>query len=265
MRKQRMTEDRTQLVGMALALAVVGSTLQAQRVRGEVLLSDSSTRAIGVIVVASGPSGETVGRTLTNERGEFAIALAGPGLYAVRVLRIGYRPTVVPAFELGSADVRELRIVLNREATSLARVTVRSESSCRVRQDSGQLVARAWEEARKALTASQLSADAPLEAEWIEFERTLDSAGHNVRQQTIRSTRTLTSHAFTSLPGDSLAKVGYVIAEGGGTRYFAPDAEALLSESFAAEHCFHMEPAPAGEPNLVGVGFRPAKDRDGIR
>jgi hypothetical protein len=256
---------RLRLLALTAALASSGAALHAQRVRGQVLLSDSTTPAVGVIVLVNGPTGGTAGRALTSERGGFDIALPGPARYAVRVLRIGYKPTDLPPFIVAAAEVHELHIVLRTEAVSLAKVTVRSENSCRVRQDSGQLVARAWEEARKALTASQLSAGAPLEAEWIEFERTLDSAGRAVRHQTIRSTRSVTTHAFASLPGDSLEQVGYVIAEGGGARYFAPDADALLSESFAAVHCFHMEPAPPGESNLIGVGFRPAKDRDDVR
>jgi hypothetical protein len=261
----RATRSPFLLSALALSLATPGAAAHAQRLRGEVVLADSATRAQGMIVIVTGVAGEVVGRTLTGPRGTFDIALPGPGRYIAKVLRIGYRPTTVPPFDIGRGEVRAPRIVLNSEAVALTRVTVRGQSDCRIRQDSGQLVARVWEEARKALTASQLSDDVPLVAEWIEYDRSLDSLGRIVRRQRIRSTRSPTTHAFASLPGDSLAQVGYVIAENDGARYFAPDAEALLSESFVAAHCFSVQPPPDGQPGLIGVGFRPARDREGIR
>ena len=255
------------LLAAFLAVALPCAALHAQRLRGVVVLADSTTRAAGVIVLVEGLAGESAARALTSERGDFDVALPRPGRYVVRVLRIGYRPTVVPPFDVTSGERHEMRIVLTRNATALTRVTVRGERSCRVRQDSGQLVARAWEEARKAITASQLSAGTPLTAEWIEYDRTFDSAGRFVRRQKIRSTRSVTTHAFRSLPDDSLARVGYVVVEGEGARYFAPDADVLLSESFARTHCFSIEPAPEKEPGLIGVGFQPEHDREreGIR
>ncbi|HVT38628.1 MAG TPA: carboxypeptidase regulatory-like domain-containing protein, partial [Gemmatimonadaceae bacterium] len=249
-----------------LGLLAPCGAMHAQRIRGDVLLADSATRAAGMIVVVSGAAGETIARALTGAHGDFDIALPRAARYAVRVLRIGYQPTLVPPFDVAAGESHALRIVLNGAPVVLARVTVRGESSCRLSKDSGQLVARVWDEARKAMTASQLGAmDVPLVAQWIEFERTLSPDGRVVRRQLIRSTRGATTHAFVSLPGDSLAQVGYVVAETDGTRYFAPDADALLSESFAALHCFHVEPGPSGHANLIGVGFRPAREREGMR
>src|SRR4029079_7463122 len=54
---------------------------------------------------------------------------------------------------------------------------------------------------------------------------------------------------------------GYVVADGGGTTFFAPDADVLLSERFASAHCFHLREPPRESPSLIGVGFTPARER----
>jgi hypothetical protein len=244
------------------ALLVCARPLAAQRVRGQVVLPDSATPASGVIVVATGDAGATVLRALTTGRGTFDLALPHAGRFEVRVLRIGFAPTIVPAVEVATADVSQLRIVLGSERIALARVTVRGRSECGAKADAGALVAKVWEEARKALLASQLVADRPLVAEWIQFDRTLEPGGARVRKQSVRSTRSPTTHAFRSRAADSLASEGYIVEDGGDWTFYAPDADVLLSESFANLHCFHLEPPPAGKPTLIGLGFTPTSGRE---
>jgi hypothetical protein len=249
----------------ALALGTPAPTLAAQRLRGQVFLPDSATPARGVIVVATGENGALVRRALTNPRGNFELSLPRSGRFVVSVLRIGFRPTIVPSLDLAADETRSLRIVLGGNAIALAKVTVRGREVCRTRPDSGLLVARVWEEARKALMASQLSADQPLFAEWIEFDRSLDASGTRVREQRVRTTRSPTTHAFKSWPADSLAAAGYIVADTEATTFYAPDADVLLSESFASLHCFRVEPPPADRADLIGVGFRPARDKRDLK
>lgn len=244
------------------ALLLGARPLAAQRLRGQVVLPDSATPAGGVIVVATGDAGATVLRALTTGRGTFDLALPHAGRFDVRVLRIGFAPTVVPAVEVAAGETRQLRIVLGSERIALTRVTVRGRSECGAKTDAGALVAKVWEEARKALMASQLVADRPLVAEWIQFDRTLDPGGRRVRKQGIRTTKSPTTHAFKSRAADSLAAGGYIVADGGDWTFYAPDADVLLSESFAALHCFRVEPPPAGKAELIGLGFTPLRGRE---
>jgi hypothetical protein len=154
--------------------------------------------------------------------------------------------------------------VLSDQAVVLSSINIRERETCRVNADTGFMVARVWEEARKAMLSTQLSSDgAPLFAEWIEYDRMLDSAARLVREQRIRTSRNPTTHAFRSRPAAFLDSAGYVVADNTGTMYFAPDAEVLLSESFAAGHCFHLvaSPSTAGAAQLIGVGFQPSRDR----
>jgi hypothetical protein len=144
---------------------------------------------------------------------------------------------------VAASGTTELRIVLDASAVTLPVVSVRGADLCRGDRAEGAVVAEVWEEARKALIASELSDDAaPLVAEWVEYERTLDATGRVVRNQKVRSTRSATTHAFRSAPWSQLAASGYVVDTDDGTIFHAPDAEVLLSDSFASLHCFHVEP-----------------------
>lgn len=253
-------------VPLAIPLALpLARPLGAQVVRGTVTMPDGATRAAGVIVIAVRDSSQPA-RTLTNQRGAFTLRLDAAGRYSIRVLRIGFRPTDGPTVTVATSDTISVQVTITDVAVSLQAVSVKGDDVCRTRPDSGALVARAWEEARKAIMSSQLAAaDAPLVADWIEYNRTLDPSGRIVRGLRVKSTTNPTTHAFKSAPAESLAARGYVVAEGGETTYHAPDGDVLLSDSFASTHCFQIVPSARGADTLVGVGFRPAKDQKDIR
>src|SRR3989338_4401083 len=194
------------LAGVAgLAICATMHPLAGQRVRGQVLHPDSATAAVGIIVVATDEKGAFLARALTSERGDFELALPGAGRYTVRALRIGYRPTILPALSLAEGETRTIRIVLGGAAVTLAPVRVRGESVCRIRQDSGQQVASLWEEARKALTAAQLSSSSGrLLAHWTVYDTVTDRSGRVVLEGTERSMTGFSDHPFVSIPADSL-------------------------------------------------------------
>jgi hypothetical protein len=180
------------------------------------------------------------------------------------LLRIGFRPTQLPPLQIGATAGPLVRFVLANQPVVLSSVNVRDRETCRVSADTGMMVARVWEEARKAMLTTQLvSEGAPLVADWIEYDRGMDSSAHVVRQQRVRASQNPTTHAFKSRPAAELDSTGYVVSDTTGTTYYAPDADVLLSEPFAAGHCFHLVEAPrsAGTPNLIGVAFQPVRER----
>ncbi|MEO7456744.1 MAG: carboxypeptidase regulatory-like domain-containing protein [Gemmatimonadaceae bacterium] len=257
---------RTCLALAALATALPGSRLDAQSVIGTVLLPDSLTPVAGAVVIATAPSGAVTGRALTNARGQFALKVGEPGSTKLTVLRIGFRPSAGPTLTLALASTERVRIVVNSATVSLAGMGVRERESCRVSADTGFAVARVWEEARKAMLTSQLSSElVPLYAEWIEYDRALDSLARSVREQHIRTTRSLTTHAFRSVPADVLRDRGFVVEEEGNSVFYAPDAEALLSDTFVSGHCFRLVDPPSGAGALIGVAFVPNGDRRAMR
>ncbi len=251
---------RVSLAGAISAIAA--NALAAQAVTGSIALRDSSA-AVGAIVQATDGRGKPAGSALTNSRGEFRLALPGDGRFDLRVLRIGYRPTQGPSVSVVGGTATPVHIVVNGEPVVLSGINVRDRETCRISADSGMMVARLWEEAQKAMQTVQLSAEGePLVAEWIEYDRTLDSTARLVRAQHVRTTKEATTHAFKSRrSAEWLDSAGYVVTDGSGTTFFAPDADVLLSERFASAHCFHLREPPRDAPTLIGVEFKPARDR----
>ena len=250
------------LVFAAAALCVAAG-LPAQIVRGTVLLPDSS-RAAGVIVVATSEKSAPI-RALTSERGDYELRLLVPGHYEIRVLRIGFRPTLVPAFDIAAGEARNLPITLNGEAIVLSTIKVAGKSVCKVQKDSGEVVAHLWEEARKAITATQLSsATSKQQVRWKVYDRLTDLSNQKVLSESNSSQSANAMKAFVSTSPDSLARFGYVSEEATGTVYHAPDADALISDQFASLHCFRVELPSKAHADWIGIGFKPAKDRDAI-
>lgn len=248
---------------LSFGLSVAAS---AQAIAGTVFLPDRTTILSGVIVVATDDQGAT-SRGLSSETGHFAVRLPHTGRYSLRLLRIGFRPTIGPTIDVGSGVTQNLVLVAQAEPISLSAITVRSGEVCRVRPDSGLLVAQVWEEARKAMTASQLAQEEarPFAAAWIEYDRLLDSSGRRIRRQSVRGTTQPTTHAFKSLPASVFAAKGYVFEDSGSTKFFAPDPEVLLSDQFAATHCFRLVRTTETSTPRLGVAFEPTRERGSMR
>lgn len=254
------------LAAAILAASLAAQSLGAQTVSGSVVLPDSSSPARGIIVLAVDSRGGEVARALTGSSGRYTIDVPAPGRYHLRLLRIGYRPTEGPTLDVGAGRADATTIVLSSREVVLAAINVRDRRTCRVNADTGYAVSQVWDEARKAMLSTQLTSDdAPLVAQWIEYDRALDAGARLVKEQTVRVVAHPTTHAFKSRPADELAKDGYVIADGGGTSYFAPDADVLLSETFAATHCFRLTAPPADQRQLIGISFEPSNDRRDAR
>ena len=245
----------------AFAALLFATALRAQAVTGFVLARDG-TPVSGALVVATTGRSDAGVRTLSGSRGEFRLRLPQPGRYTITVLRVGYRPTQGPTVDVAAGATEHVQITFSGEVVTLTAVNVRERETCRVGADTGYMVARVWEEARKAMLSSQLTTDdAPLFAEWVEYDRMLDSTGRLVRAQRVKSERHPTTHAFRSVPIAVLDSLGYVVSDASGTTYYAPDAEVLLSESFASRHCFHLVgPQSRADSGLIGVAFAPGRD-----
>ena len=256
-----MTTLERRLAVLSLFATTLAVPLMAQRVRGDVLRGDGTTPAAGIVVVASGANGAVVARALSGSAGAFDLRLPAAGTYTLSALRIGYRPTVVAGVVVADTGVTSLKIMLGGAAIALEPVSVRSADVCGSADAPQTGVVAVWNEARTALTAAALWSREQLDAEWIMYRRELRPGTEAVRSQEVRGRQGATTHAFVSWAADSLAARGYVVTDNTGSMYYAPDPDVLLSESFAATHCFHLEPPPADAPGLVGVGFGPQRAR----
>ena len=100
--------------------AVLAAPAAAQSVRGVVTMPDGTTRASGVIVAATGDSGAPV-RALTNQRGEFTIALPAAGRYALRALRVGFRPSTGPTVVVAHGSAQQIGPVQHHPVAAVER------------------------------------------------------------------------------------------------------------------------------------------------
>ncbi|MBY0490707.1 MAG: carboxypeptidase-like regulatory domain-containing protein [Gemmatimonadaceae bacterium] len=252
---------RRAAVVCALLAPWPAGALIAQTLRGTVVRPDGAPVA-GAIVLAVRNGRDSV-RTITSARGLFALSVRVAGTYAITVHRIGYRPTIGPTVSLTATETPDLRIVTTSEVIQLGTITATRGRSCRGRTDED-AVAVVWEEARKALEASTLAAEAgPITGQWIEHRGTLAPDLQVVREQAIVVREQPTLQVFRSVAPQDLATNGFTTQGGDTLAYFAPDQRVLLSPEFAASHCFGLE-ASAGD-SLIGITFTPREPPLGTR
>jgi hypothetical protein len=249
----------------AMGLPATRAWAQGAVLRGEVVHADGRTPAAAVLIEAQGAPGTVVARVLSGSDGTFRLELASPGTVRVRALRVGFRPTVVENVRVGS-EQRQLRIVLGSDVVRFPAARVTTADVCGIRSDSGALVATAWEEVRKAIaSASAAAAGARFAAEVLNWRSIHALDGSGPLWQEHERVLLDSPRPYVGIAADSAAVRGYSrTAPGGAVDYFGPDAETLISEAFAASHCFRIAAPDVGHPNWIGIAFRPARGGGGI-
>lgn len=268
-----MTRSRIRLPRLILAALLLLCprwSLVAQGLSGSVVQPDRATPASGVIVLLLNESRDSVlARTTTGIDGRFRLRLAQERRVWLQLLRIGQRPMLDGPHTTSATTFPQVRVVLTNTPVHLAAVNVRDRNACTVRPDSGLLVAQLYEEARKALLASSIAAEASnITAHFSRFTRVEDLRGRQLVPVRRTSVTRETSRPFASVSIDSLTLLGYIQKDGEGTEYRAPDANVLLSDRFVNSHCFELVNGVQDRADFVGVGFRPVRvtrDRVDIR
>jgi len=251
---------------VAASLAVFGAArADAQRLTGTV--TDQGARVPGAIVMLVGSDGSVAGRAVSREDGSFTVNAPRDGSYSIRVLRIGFRPTIAGPVELHAAAPLRHDVALSGRVRVLPAVQVTDRGQCQVHPDSTAIAFRLWDEARIALLATVLTESEPLGVRLTHDERTFDASGGKVLVDSSSTTDGSSRKPIVTLAPESLARDGYTANDDrGGTTYWGPDANVLLSESFASTHCIRPELPPADTGSLagvLGVEFEPADAKRG--
>ena len=254
-----------------LALAVARDAA-AQVVTGRIRLKSDGSPVAGAIVALVDSTGRAVVARLANDSGAFILTAPFAGTYTLRVERVGFRVTTSPRFLVTQDAPTEVPMTVTGEAVGLRAVTVNADRRCLVRPQEGLATAQLWNEARKALDATQLTQLAQaasrtgrdsrrFSVRMRSFKRDLEAATlaprHN--QEVEREGETVTP--FVSLDPERLARDGYMSGdvESGGT-FYAPDATVLLSDRFLDTHCFRLQAPERGRrDDLIGLAFEPLK------
>ena len=250
-----------------------------QRLRGRVVRADSVTVVPGVLVTALDSSGAPVATALSAPSGDYVLHLPGSGRYQLRALRIGFRPTVIPAVDVPATGSRARNVVLTELPVTIAGMNVREKDECGMSREETEIFVPLWEQARGALAASTLAEQSGLlDARVVTVPGHVDAVKYfndppagplkrapYLEQDTARASERIADRAFASTPAESLFAAGYVRrrAEGGFT-FDAPSADLLLSDGFAAQHCFGLTGAPRGHAGWMGITFAPRTNRDSL-
>ena len=245
------------LAGAAL-MPLLATIVSGQTIRG-VVVDQGDTPLAGVVMQLVDSASSVAGRALSNERGEFRIVAARAGTYRVRTMRIGYRPATSEAVVLLAGGEVTQRLVLTGIRFLLDTLRVVSQNVCRAFTDSGAATYAVWDQIRTALTAVQLTGNGRnIAATVVAYERTLESDGRRVRQQTSTVRSGYVTQPWLALSSDSLRRVGYVVTDrDNATIYYAPGLDALLSNTFIEDHCFRL----TSDKTRMGIVFEPTPDR----
>lgn len=254
----------TLLLGLAVASArpASGQTF----VSGQVTDHDSGAPLEGAVVRLVAPDAaddEAAAGAFTDASGRFRLRLERPGRYRLTAERIGYRRRQSDVFLVELGERAERDIELAPEGVEIDALEVTSRRQCSVDPETAERTQRLWREARRALEAARWTSEhSSVKVRTRNFERRLDENFQVI--ETVSESRGfgLGATPYRSLPPEDLSRRGYADARGDRIDYFAPDAEALLSERFQREHCFWVTREDAPEPGWVGLAFEPAEGRE---
>jgi len=212
----------------------------------------------GALVALLNARDSVVAEGLTTEAGG-RVLRAAPGVYRVRVRRVGYLPFLSDSVSLP----REGTLSLNVESPRvvLERIVVNSKSPCAGNGPGSDALSTVWGEIDKALKSSQLTMD---DLSGIGRARTYRKETGN--DGTVVSADTtvfsiVDRRPFGAIDPATLATDGYVLGDPEkGWHYFAPDETVLLSDQFAMTHCFRLVRQP-DRTGQIGVSFEPIPRR----
>ncbi len=239
-----------------------GDASGAQVIRGVVTDSASLTPLAAVLVTLADDSRRDLQRALVDARGEFVFRVPLPGRYSLRAERIGMTARTFDRIEVAARDTVWLRIVLAQRPIALESLRATGEGRCELSEDLGLATFSVWNEARKALAVADFASSAGAWTYELERHvRELEPGTLRIRTAARTQWIAASERPMESLPAQDLVDGGWVVRRDGGDRYFAPDAQVLLSDEFLDSHCMQLRPRHRSHPHLVGLEFRPIRVR----
>ncbi len=232
--------------------------LSAQRVTGTVRDSVSGLAIPGAVISAFDSAGHPGLRTISDEAGRFSLEVAS-GPARLRIIRIGFEPRTI-ALPAGARD-RGARLQIRMLALPalLTRVRVSDKAICPGNEDRSGALAL-WDQARAGLLAAVVARQSkPGDMTVLSFVTDEDPDSRLVLSQTTRTTNGTTGRPFVAVrEAGEFARQGYMARDGSTLTFFAPDADVLLDQQFAATHCFSIVRDDAGHRNELGLAFEPS-------
>lgn len=236
-----------------------GTPATAQSVTGTVVERGTGRPIMGALVRLQEEGAGSTAPVLTGADGRYVIDAPRPGVYRLLVQRIGYADTRTEALTLESGGRVARVVVVGTEAVELSGLVVEGTGRrCGLDAGDGGATAVLWAEIRKALdAASWTSREGSLFLRLVDLRRERNPRSLAVVEEDRTPRNALGGNSVRSLPADELAANGYVMTREDAVDYYAPDAEALLSDAFLEGHCFSVVPAADARPGRIGLAFEP--------
>lgn len=151
---------------------------------------------------------------------------------------------------------------LAADATPAFADTVRGVArACDVPSDTTSELGKLWHSVRLTLLDAR-TADG--QSEIALFERTVSRDGKKVKDATSRNATLPARRPFSSRTLGEIESGGYLVDTAEESAYYAPDADILLSDGFLKTHCFSVAKASKDAPQLIGLAFRPERERPNV-
>lgn len=248
-------------VAFALLLVCAGTTAaRAQVLVGRIVDSASTLPVPGAVIQLLEADGSVRASALSNGQGVFSLRVGASDSLQLRVQRLGYTPRVAIRAVVGAEPVV---VAMVRIPALLGPVRVVA-AQCRRRGRTSPI--GLIEQARAGLLTSVVAQDVSAASMTrIVFERRYETDTTQLASQLVRVDSSRSSQNSFSAVHDAAGFVrrGFLEDGAGGQTYFAPDAETLLDDAFAAGYCFHVVAGNRQRPHQVGLGFEAAETRSG--
>lgn len=229
----------------------------AQEMHGVVSDSVTARPLGGAVVVLLDSTGESLARTITDERGAYRLT-SSPRARTLRTIRIGFRPRTVPVAAQTAIDVGMAPI-----PPMLDRVDIQAAGNC-PRRDDRLAALSLLQQARAGLLATIVARETnPATMVRLAYERSMDGTSDRIRHQRVRvDSSGEIKQSFTAVrTGADFVKSGFVANASTSATFLAPDAETLIDDGFAAGYCFRVADRDRKRPTEVGLSFEPASRR----
>lgn len=244
---------------LPLSAQVVYGTAHVAATRGVSQTSNVGSSETSVVLVDT--IGSLVAGAITDENGAYMLRAPRPGTYRARARRIGFAPDSSRTIILAAGATVAFNPLMRELPQKLADVKIEAGARCAIAPEAGAAALRLWQDAQNALSGAAVSSVSGTHSFMLtRFQRQLDLWTKRVIRQTRWKISVRSSESYTSPPAESLANAGFVTRVGHDAVYSAPDARTLLSDAFAATHCFRPIPGSSGtdtDTDLIGLAFKP--------
>ncbi|WP_419940974.1 carboxypeptidase regulatory-like domain-containing protein [Candidatus Palauibacter sp.] len=247
----------------SLGLALLALPLVAQeggaRLSGFLLTEGSGAPVEGAHVILVDPGEVVLGEALSDGRGAFSLPMPAPGVYRLRITRIGYEPWASDTLHIDSPPAsRVLRFHVPVQPIPLPELSVTEQNVCPTTPEERRRAFALYESVHPILTKVSATSDlGTLQMRMIRPIVVWRRGAHRYQQDTAT---VVARKSLDNASPDHLERYGYAEAVNDSlTTFYAPDGDALASPGFLATHC--LRPVESRDDGTVGLGFEPKPGR----